>query len=97
MITKILFATDFASTSYKAFKYALNLKDKYEIELFCEIYEEFKGPFWFNTRPEYVNPENLIIYQIMQKLEIMSRLGIIVLYLIMLLLDGLAHFLQRST
>ena len=36
-------------------------RPKNEIELFCEIYEEFKIPFWFNTRPENVNPENLMM------------------------------------
>lgn len=30
-----------------------------EIEAFCEMYEEFKIPFWFNTRPENVTAENL--------------------------------------
>lgn len=30
-----------------------------EIDKFCEIYEEFKIPFWFNTRPENVTQENL--------------------------------------
>ena len=34
-------------------------RPKKEIELFCEIYEEFKIPFWFNTRPENVTSENL--------------------------------------
>ncbi len=30
-----------------------------EIIEFCEMYEEFKIPFWFNTRPENVTSENL--------------------------------------
>ena len=34
-------------------------RPKKEIELGCELYEEFKIPFWFNTRPENVTPENL--------------------------------------
>ena len=34
-------------------------RPKKEIELFCEVYQEFKIPFWFNTRPENVTPENL--------------------------------------
>jgi anaerobic magnesium-protoporphyrin IX monomethyl ester cyclase len=34
-------------------------RPKKEIELFCEVYEEFKIPFWFNTRPENVTSENL--------------------------------------
>jgi radical SAM superfamily enzyme YgiQ (UPF0313 family) len=34
-------------------------RPKKEIEKFCEIYEEFKIPFWFNTRPENVTQENL--------------------------------------
>ena len=34
-------------------------RPKKEIELFCEIYKEFKIPFWFNTRPENITPEIL--------------------------------------
>ena len=34
-------------------------RPKKEIEAFCEMYEEFKIPFWFNTRPENVTVENL--------------------------------------
>jgi len=34
-------------------------RPKNEIELFCEVYKEFKIPFWFNTRPENVTQENL--------------------------------------
>ena len=34
-------------------------RPKREIEAFCEMYEEFKIPFWFNTRPENVTVENL--------------------------------------
>ncbi len=34
-------------------------RPKKEIESFCEIYKEFKIPFWFNTRPENVTPEIL--------------------------------------
>ncbi len=34
-------------------------RPKIEIDMFCEIYEEFKIPFWFNTRPENVSQENL--------------------------------------
>ena len=30
-----------------------------EIQDFCDMYEEFKLPFWFNTRPETVSPERL--------------------------------------
>ncbi len=30
-----------------------------EIYEFCDMYEQFKLPFWFNTRPENCNPENL--------------------------------------
>ena len=31
----------------------------HEIQSFIEMYEEFKLPFWFNTRPENVTPERL--------------------------------------
>ena len=34
-------------------------RPKKEIVAFCEMYEEFKIPFWFNTRPENVTPEIL--------------------------------------
>lgn len=34
-------------------------RPKKEIESFCKMYEEFKIPFWFNTRPETVTPEIL--------------------------------------
>lgn len=30
-----------------------------EIEAFCEMYSEFKLPFWFNTRPESVTEQRL--------------------------------------
>ena len=30
-----------------------------ELEDFCRMYEEFKIPFWFNTRPENVSKEKL--------------------------------------
>ena len=30
-----------------------------DIEAFCEMYEEFKIPFWFNTRPENMTPERI--------------------------------------
>jgi radical SAM superfamily enzyme YgiQ (UPF0313 family) len=30
-----------------------------EIEAFCEMYDEFKIPFWFNTRPENVTENTL--------------------------------------
>lgn len=30
-----------------------------EMELFCDMYEEFRLPFWFNTRPENCTTENL--------------------------------------
>ena len=30
-----------------------------ELKDFCEMYEEFRIPFWFNTRPENVTPTNL--------------------------------------
>ena len=30
-----------------------------ELKDFCEMYEEFRIPFWFNTRPENATPENL--------------------------------------
>ena len=32
-----------------------------EIRAFVEMYEEFKIPFWFNTRPENVTPERLAL------------------------------------
>jgi radical SAM superfamily enzyme YgiQ (UPF0313 family) len=34
-------------------------RPKDEIEAFCEMYAEFKLPFWFNTRPETVTSELL--------------------------------------
>lgn len=34
-------------------------RPKREIIDFCEMYEEFKIPFWFNTRPETVTVDNL--------------------------------------
>ena len=34
-------------------------RPKKEIYEFCEMYSEFKIPFWFNTRPENVTPEIL--------------------------------------
>ena len=34
-------------------------RPKKEIEEFCDMYEEFKIPFWFNTRPENCTKENL--------------------------------------
>ena len=34
-------------------------RPRQEIFDFCDMYEEFKIPFWFNTRPENVTPENL--------------------------------------
>jgi len=34
-------------------------RPKKEIEEFCIMYEEFKIPFWFNTRPENITTENL--------------------------------------
>ena len=30
-----------------------------ELRDFCKMYEEFRIPFWFNTRPENVTPESL--------------------------------------
>jgi anaerobic magnesium-protoporphyrin IX monomethyl ester cyclase len=34
-------------------------RQKEEVFAFCDMYEEFKIPFWFNTRPETTNPELL--------------------------------------
>ena len=34
-------------------------RPKKEIFDFCDMYEEFKIPFWFNTRPENCNPDIL--------------------------------------
>ena len=34
-------------------------RPKKEIFEFCDMYEEFKIPFWFNTRPENCKPETL--------------------------------------
>ena len=32
-------------------------RNKLEVFEFCDMYEEFKLPFWFNTRPETTTPE----------------------------------------
>ena len=32
-------------------------RNKLEVFEFCDMYEEFKLPFWFNTRPETNTPE----------------------------------------
>jgi anaerobic magnesium-protoporphyrin IX monomethyl ester cyclase len=43
-----------------------------ELEEFCEMYEEFKIPFWCQTRPETVTPEA----HGHQKLEMLRKVGL---------------------